>query len=340
MQSLVEANDTVSIGSTDGDLQAVEFNNSSPEAPRVAGVLEVVVVNAKNLPKGNTVLATMDPFVVISYAKNTYRTRHCRRTLNPTFDERLFLHVQNQDTDSNFMLNFSVYDHDRFSNHDHVGRVALPIQALVQECINAECIQADGIKVVTQALADMAAPSEPVIREYVEKELTLVLKDGVVSVNSSIFLKFRYTTNDELRRNFWHALARIYDADENGLINIIEFRTLLDNLGSTLSDATINGFFQQLGKSLQDELSIDELINVLQSRMQKDVNTYLARLRDSTAKGAKKKILSDDDEKVLVFKECPFCHKPSLKNKNQIDILTHMSICCSEDLSQVDNFGT
>lgn len=50
-------------------------------------------------------------------------------------------------------------------------------------------------------------------------------------------------------------------------------------------------------------------------------------------------------ERVINIKECPLCHKPRLNKRSEIDIITHLAICASQDWSHmgslmVSNFVT
>jgi hypothetical protein len=41
-------------------------------------------------------------------------------------------------------------------------------------------------------------------------------------------------------------------------------------------------------------------------------------------------------ERVINIKTCPLCHQPRLKNKGEMDIVTHLAICASGDWARVD----
>jgi len=46
---------------------------------------------------------------------------------------------------------------------------------------------------------------------------------------------------------------------------------------------------------------------------------------------------SDDGvERVINIKTCPLCHQPRLRHKGEIDIVTHLAICASNDWAKVD----
>ena len=46
---------------------------------------------------------------------------------------------------------------------------------------------------------------------------------------------------------------------------------------------------------------------------------------------------SDSLERVINVKSCPLCHRPRLSSKAEIDIITHLAVCASQDWKKVDH---
>ena len=44
----------------------------------------------------------------------------------------------------------------------------------------------------------------------------------------------------------------------------------------------------------------------------------------------------DHFERVINIKNCPLCHRPRLNSKAELDIVTHLAICASQDWAKVD----
>jgi phosphatidylserine decarboxylase len=44
----------------------------------------------------------------------------------------------------------------------------------------------------------------------------------------------------------------------------------------------------------------------------------------------------DDVERVINVKTCPLCHRPRLNSKAEMDIVTHIAVCASQDWNRVD----
>jgi len=68
----------------------------------------------------------MDPFVVVTLGRKTYRTRVVRHNLNPVYDEKLVFQVAKHET--NYSIGFSVVDRDHLSGNDYVGKVDFPLE--------------------------------------------------------------------------------------------------------------------------------------------------------------------------------------------------------------------
>ena len=45
---------------------------------------------------------------------------------------------------------------------------------------------------------------------------------------------------------------------------------------------------------------------------------------------------SNPIERLINVKNCPLCHRPRLNSKTEIDIITHLAICASQDWNRVD----
>lgn len=322
--------------------------NKAGSAPM--GLFMIDVVSAENLPKGKSAVPNrfdMDPFCVISFGKKTFRTKKIRHNLNPKWDERLYVNVKSNDFDSNYKLTFSIYDHDKLSSHDYIGNASFDIADLLTDCEKAGYEEED---VNNQDKDDRVLAKKkmkPELRKVVTKTVSLANPKIEDIAASTLTLRFRFTPYKELRRNFWLSLCRLYDSDDNGNLNFIELSALLDCLGSTLSNATIEGLFLAVNKNPETgELTYNEVVQVLDERMARNSQLMMMRRASSLVTASpsspSKKNGStgfDSDERVIQIKECPFCHRPSMKTKEELDILSHIAICANEDLSSVDNFG-
>ncbi|KAI5244212.1 hypothetical protein E4T42_07145 [Aureobasidium subglaciale] len=106
-------------------LRAYEFNGMSA----VAGVLFVEIQKVTDLPPERNVTRTsfdMDPFVVSSLGKKTYRTRVVRHNLNPVYEEKLVFQVLRHEV--NYSLNLTVIDRDKLSGNDFVGAATFSLE--------------------------------------------------------------------------------------------------------------------------------------------------------------------------------------------------------------------
>ena len=87
-----------------------------------------------------------------------------------------------------------------------------------------------------------------------------------------LHIKAKYMPYRALRQQFWRAMLRQYDADESARVSKVELTTMLDTLGSTLRDSTIDGFFKRFAdenipRDTQD-LTFDQAVICLEDQLQ------------------------------------------------------------------------
>lgn len=311
----------------------------------VVGIIFLEICKITDLPPESNLTRTsfdMDPFVVASLGKKTYRTRRVRHNLNPVFNEKLLFPVQAHEQAYSFA--FTVIDHDKYSGNDFIAACNLPIQDLIEKAPKGnpatglyelrelpepapvaarsrlqrlgvsrtsssqsltkmirpqptKSISSNGA--ATQGLsADLNQPQpslvvpmdtpansgtdtpelvmdteDPDFNNYV---LPLKMKNidkWESKHNPVIYLRAKYMPYPALRQQFWRAMLKQYDTDESGLISRIELSTMLDTLGSTLRESTIDSFFQRFPHKAADneeswELTMDEAVLCLEDQLQ------------------------------------------------------------------------
>ncbi|KAL6806082.1 putative phosphatidylserine decarboxylase [Trichoderma sp. SZMC 28012] len=316
----------------------------------VVGIIYLEISKITDLPPESNLTRTgfdMDPFVVASLGKKTYRTKRVRHNLNPVFNEKMIFPVQNHEKQYSFA--FTVIDHDKYSGNDFIASCNLPIQTLIEKAPQANPetglyevrapepepmpapvptksrLQKLGVSrsSSTQSLSKMmkaqaprSTPSngsssltalgdgsgpqssstslappdalsntpveaseqameadDPDLAEYALPLKMKNLDKWESKHNPVIYMRAKYVPYPALRQQFWRALLKQYDTDESGLISRIELSTMLDTLGSTLKDSTIDSFFQRFPHKAADnedswELTFDEAVLCLEDQLQ------------------------------------------------------------------------
>ena len=95
------------------------------------GELAVGVIQGADLP-GMDMSGTSDPYVkvyLLPEKKKKFETKVHRKTLNPVFNETFNFKVPYAEMGSKTLV-FAVYDFDRFSKHDQIGLVKVPLNSV------------------------------------------------------------------------------------------------------------------------------------------------------------------------------------------------------------------
>lgn len=320
-----------------------EFCNGGSD---VVGLIFLEICNIVDLPPESNFTKTgfdMDPFVVASLGKKTYRTRVIRHNLNPVFNEKMLFQVQNHEQSYSFA--FTVIDRDKISGNDFIASTSFPLQEIIEkspkadpktglydlkepaEYVPAQKSRLARLGLSRSASAQSLAKARPALSKNPsgnpapaqsdggnESKLvptsvpssTLSASDQVQNLNlnneldvseteGSDFYTFtiplkmknlekweakhspvlniraKYMPYPALRQQFWRAMLKQYDTDESGEISKVELTTMLDTLGSTLRESTIDSFFQRFPHKAANgeaELTMDEAVICLEDQLQ------------------------------------------------------------------------
>jgi len=328
-------------------MKVYEFSGMSD----VAGVLFLEINRITDLPPERNMTRTtfdMDPFVVTSLGKKTYRTRVVNHNLNPVYDEKLVFQVAKHE--QNYSLSFAVVDRDKFSGNDFVGTALFPVEkvrtlapdadpetglyrlpdpdavtdtdtkrrkwrvpmsrstsqnTISRSSRNSSQTNLNRLTKTTSntslnnigkpglqredsesSVTEQSRPAPTSAPSYVTTasaqdssdmpssgsdeaglycyEIPLELKNKSrweEKHNPVLYIRAKYLPYDALRQQFWRVMLRQYDADESGKIDKVELVTMLDTLGSTLHNSTIDQFF----KRWQDQNGGDEYLTMDQA---------------------------------------------------------------------------
>ncbi|KAI8966678.1 phosphatidylserine decarboxylase-domain-containing protein [Daldinia sp. FL1419] len=342
-----------------------EFVNGGSD---VVGLIFLEICSITDLPPESNFTKTsfdMDPFVVASLGKKTYRTRVVRHNLNPVFNEKMLFHVLNHEQSYSFA--FTVIDRDKYSGNDFIASTSFPLQELIERSPKANPETglyelkepAEYVPVQKSRLARLGlsrssstqslGKSRPVLPKSPSAASGTSRGDGqgdtkaaptsipspgllqaeqVPNLNSgngngegnefddpdfNVFtiplkmknqekweakhspmlnIRAKYMPYPALRQQFWRAMLRQYDADESGEISKVELTTMLDTLGSTLRESTIDSFFQRFphkAGSGEQELTFDEAVICLEDQL--DAKSKSAQVTDKL-----KNMLPDTDK--------------------------------------------
>lgn len=337
-----------------------EFSGESD----VLGIIFLEIGNITDLPPESNITRTsfdMDPFVVASLGKKTYRTRRVRHNLNPVFNEKMIFQVLSHEQFYSFA--FTVIDHDKYSGNDFIASCDLPVQELIKRApqanpstslfdlqepaeygsseqrgrfrrlgLSRSSSARSLTKLIRQPLSknpsetttatvtssstattpaatpaisvthadntpslSTSAPRDPFFpapnavpegtetppteletSDFYEFSVPLKMKNldkWEAKHNPVLSLRAKYMPYSALRQQFWRAMLKQYDADESGLISKVELTTMLDTLGSTLRESTIDSFFERFPHRVNEngekqDLTMDEVVLCLEEQLE------------------------------------------------------------------------
>lgn len=196
--------------------------------------------------------------------------------------------------------------------------------------------------------------SDPYLREFT---IPLKLKNSekwAEKHNPQLFVKAKYVPYPALRQQFWRSMLRQYDSDETSCISKVELTTMLDTLGSTLKESTIDSWFERFPHQSNVEesnfyLTFDEAVICLEDQLMSNPksSSLVDRIRalmpsqpprDEADSPDRDDLNDKDEEHVVEIRECPICHQPRLNKRSDTDIVTHIATCASQDWQKVNNF--
>ena len=335
-----------------------EFSGGSD----VVGIVFLEINNVSDLPPEKNVTRTsfdMDPFIIASLGKKTYRTRTIRHNLNPVYNEKMIFQVLRHE--QSYSISFTAMDKDKFSGNDFIASAVLPIEKITNTA--PEAAADTGLYALRELPEPTAMPAQshrsrfkiPLSRSNSSQSLSRLGRpsmnrgsstnlfssspnsgtstpqlvphssqlqptsnpgglqpgDNIPPPNAiddsdglkdsgdpdlheftiplklknaekweekhkpELFIKAKYVPYPALRQQFWRSMLRQYDSDESGRISKVELTTMLDTLGSTLKESTIDAFFARFrhvdsnGVVQSEELSFDEAVICLEDQLLK-----------------------------------------------------------------------
>lgn len=317
-----------------------EFVNGGSD---VVGLVFLEIGSITDLPPESNFTKTsfdMDPFVVASLGKKTYRTKVIRHNLNPVFNEKMLFQVLSHE--QTYSFSFTVIDRDKYSGNDFIASTSFPLQEIVDKSPKADPETGlydlkdpqefapvkksrlaklgmsrtassqslnkmrpplsknpstmSGLNDSPAAVAanpdpTLLAPEQlPVLNasggetgeaaaddpDFVPFTVPLKMKNAEkweAKHNPQLFIRAKYMPYPALRQQFWRAMLRQYDTDESGEISKVELTTMLDTLGSTLRESTIDSFFQRFPHKASNgeetsNLTMDEAVICLEDQLE------------------------------------------------------------------------
>jgi Ca2+-dependent lipid-binding protein len=94
-----------------------------------SGKLNIIVQQAKDLQKTD-VIQKADPYAVVSFGPESYKSRKRKNTLNPVWNYEVSLDLKGTSPQE---IEINLFDKDKFGKDDSLGRISLPVKEAVSK---------------------------------------------------------------------------------------------------------------------------------------------------------------------------------------------------------------
>lgn len=335
---------------------------------KVKGVLFLEIVLCSDLPPIKNFTRTtfdMDPFVVVTFGKKTYRTSWKRHTLNPIYDERLAFEVLEHE--GNYNLQFSVLDRDHFSFHDQVADISVPVSELIDiagekdddHVSSSNSVPSSGLASVLSSarneshvsLSDLSTNplSNPAIKFAEDGNIVKVRKKKFIRkrtttlyVDTSLFKTLNLSLNlhDQKMVGKHSPSLKIrarfltYESLRRGFWQVLLEQFSVDETTGRMDYIELISFLDALGSPNSDEIVNNFFAKLGKSTWGGDTASY-----DEIVNCLEELVTTGNqsaEEKIFEIDRCPICTQKRFSKTDDLDIVTHVAICASKDWSIVN----
>ncbi|KAK6199276.1 phosphatidylserine decarboxylase-domain-containing protein [Scheffersomyces amazonensis] len=337
---------------------------------QVLGVIFIEIISCKDLPPLKNLTRTsfdVDPFVVVTFGKKTFRTAWKRHNLNPIFNERLAFEIEAHE--KNFDIQFSVLDMDRLKFHDKLASVTLPMSditgkatAMYSEDSQVSYLKSDENLPEDSGFSDNGYISQNSVIKIIDDENNNTNDVNQIPSVKKKKKKFPHKPKVNSNNNHSHKDLSMFKSmnlslnldnkkyegiHKPELLIRVRFetydhlrrkfwRTLLEQYQLNEKENCYDYFelislLDTLGSPNSDELVVSFYEKLGKSAWGGDLLTH-NEIIDSLEDFIKEK----GEFKLFEFDNCPLCLKKRLSKKDDMDIITHVAICASKDWSIVN----
>ncbi|KAJ3116354.1 hypothetical protein HDU96_009817 [Phlyctochytrium bullatum] len=163
-------------------------------------------------------------------------------------------------------------------------------------------------------------------------QLTVRLFKGgkpIPSMNpSTLNIRVSFFPYSILRRNYFIYLLKNFDSNNDGCVNQVELTTMLDSIGSTLSDDSITRLFlDEQTLKVTPEISLEAAASAFENRIARDADFHKSPYPGSPTRRSLETTAfrrQYQDEQVIEINSCPICKK-KVRQKKDIDVVSHVA---------------
>lgn len=281
-------------------------------ASQLEGLVFLEIVSIRNLPRFRTLTGLsfdMDPFVVISFGKKTFKTTYRRHTTNPTFNQRVLLAVGPGEL--NYDIVFTVWDKDRITLNDKVATASIPLPSVLEKApkINEETglyeLESYGIEARSIAL-------RPVDRAK-----------KIGTVQPEMLINIHYLPFPAIRQQLWRGVFSLYDTEDTNQLSFLAVKAMMNAIGISNPEQAATVLYKSVPSD--DHMSSDELVKGLEKLLRED---YGSSNPESTNAST---VSGSINRPVINMRVCPMCQKIQTGKLTAQQVMNHIGVCASRE---------
>eukprot|EP00002_Diphylleia_rotans_P040844 TRINITY_DN9798_c0_g2_i4.p1 TRINITY_DN9798_c0_g2~~TRINITY_DN9798_c0_g2_i4.p1 ORF type:complete len:435 (+),score=77.62 TRINITY_DN9798_c0_g2_i4:146-1450(+) len=214
-----------------------------------------------------------DPFFVITLGTRTFRTKTIHNRTGE-WNQKLIIPLDTPQVQ--YKLKICLYDKDNFTKNDYLASEFFDVEGLIQQ-------------------------NE--FHSWVEMKTDEGLDIGKVE------LKVQYLSREEVIKRFWYSLASIFDTDRSHYLDRTELASLLESMGSVMTDQEIDEMFLKTDADSDGKIQYEEFVEGMARRasiqkivLQRDpiTNEPVSSNGDETLARMVAYVDADDDTDIIV----------------------------------------
>ncbi|KAN0055593.1 hypothetical protein ACTA71_008709 [Dictyostelium dimigraforme] len=196
---------------------------------KIENIVSITVCGARNLPNMDLLSQSADPYCEIFFEnQQVFKTNIIKKTKNPTWNAHYNLVVN--ESKSKYDITFKLWDWDKTSQNDYIGKVDLSLNDILNKPIKDEWYK--------------------ILKEK---------KNGKIKERGEVHILTKVITKEEVYDAFVSSITKHFSHTEDDTLNITDFTGLITTLNSEYPEPDIIQLFKKTDSDSNETISVSEL---------------------------------------------------------------------------------